>query len=314
MGAYQKFLEKKKQEELEEQNKIEIKEEIQEVKNVNKENKYQVVELNLNELDYYKNQPFKEYNQDEMNNLKESIERIGLQNAIVVRKKENDRYEILSGNNRVRVFKELNKETIPARIVECDDDKAELIMIDSNIVQRNELSVMERAKAYKLKQELMKKVKFNKDEIFNKEEQELLNQTESRRIFFRYISLNNLIEEYQNMCDKKTLSVEAGETLSTLPASIQKDMLSVIESKKITLPLIKKVKQSYQESENNNVQFDINKIEEILNNKKEKEEKKTLEVKFNDEELNKYFKGLENSKEIKDYLIELVKENRNIVE
>lgn len=314
MGAYQKFLEQKKQKEIEELKNIEVKEEVQEIKNVNEENKYKIVELNLNELDYYKNQPFKEYNQDEMNNLKESIERIGLQNAIVVRKKENDRYEILSGNNRVRVFKELNKETIPARIVECDDDKAELIMIDSNIVQRNELSVMERAKAYKLKQELMKKVKFNKDEIFNKEEQELLNQTESRRIFFRYISLNNLIEEYQNMCDKKTLSVEAGETLSTLPASVQKDMLSVIESKKITLPLIKKVKQSYQESENNNVQFDINKIEEILNNKKEKEEKKILEIKFNNEELNKYFKGLENSKEIKDYLIELVKENRNIVE
>lgn len=313
MGAYQKFLEKKKQEELEEQ-KAAVKEEVQEVKNVNEENKYKIIELNLNELDYYKNQPFKEYNQDEMNNLKESIERIGLQNAIVVRKKENNRYEILSGNNRVRVFKELNKETIPARIVECDDNKAELIMIDSNIVQRNELSVMERAKAYKLKQELMKKVKFNKDEIFNKEEQELLNQTESRRIFFRYISLNNLIEEYQNMCDKKTLSVEAGETLSTLPASVQKDMLSVIESKKITLPLIKKVKQSYQESENNNVQFDINKIEEILNNKKEKEEKKTLEIKFNNEELNKYFKGLENSKEIKDYLIELVKESKNIIE
>ena len=314
MGAYQKFLEQKKQKEIEEQKKIEVKEEVQEIKNVNEENKYKIVELNLNELDYYKNQPFKEYNQDEMNNLKESIERIGLQNAIVVRKKENNRYEVLSGNNRVRVFKELNKETIPARIVECDDDKAELIMIDSNIVQRNELSIMERAKAYKLKQELMKKVKLNKDEIFNKEEQELLIQTESQRTFFRYISLNNLIEEYQNMCDKKILSIEAGETLSTLPASVQKDMLSIIESKKITLPLIKKVKQSYQESENNNVQFDINKIEEILNNKKEKEKKRELEIKFNDEELNKYFNGLENSKEIKDYLIELVKESKNIIE
>ena len=314
MGAYQKFLEQKKQKEIEEQKNIEVKEEVQEIKNVNEENKYKIVELNLNELDYYKNQPFKEYNQDEMNNLKESIERIGLQNAIVVRKKENNRYEVLSGNNRVRVFKELNKETIPARIVECDDDKAELIMIDSNIVQRNELSIMERAKAYKLKQELMKKVKLNKDEIFNKEEQELLIQTESQRTFFRYISLNNLIEEYQNMCDKKILSIEAGETLSTLPASVQKDMLSIIESKKITLPLIKKIKQSYQESENNNVQFDINKIEEILNNKKEKEEKRELEIKFNDEELNKYFKGLENSKEIKDYLIELVKKSKNIIE
>lgn len=313
MGAYQKFLEQKKQKEIEEQ-KAAVKEEVQELKNVNEENKYKIVELNLNELDYYKNQPFKEYNQDEMNNLKESIERIGLQNAIVVRKKENNRYEILSGNNRVRVFKELNKETIPARIVECDDDKAELIMIDSNIVQRNELSVMERAKAYKLKQELMKKVKLNKDEIFNKEEQELLKQTESQRTFFRYISLNNLIEEYQNMCDKKEISIPAGEILSTLSTKTQKNILEVTKNKKLTMPLVKKIKQSYQESENNNVQFDINKIEEILNNKKEKEENKTIEIKFNDEELNKYFKGLENSKEIKDYLIELVKESKNIIE
>ncbi len=91
MGAYQKFLEQKKQKEIEEQKNIEVKEEVQEVKNVNEKNQYQIVELNLNELDYYKNQPFKEYNQDEMNNLKESIERIGLQNAIVVRKKENNR-------------------------------------------------------------------------------------------------------------------------------------------------------------------------------------------------------------------------------
>ena len=314
MGAYQKFLEQKKQKEIKEQKNIEVKEEVQEIKNVNEENKYKIVELNLNELDYYKNQPFKEYNQDEMNNLKESIERIGLQNAIVVRKKENNRYEILSGNNRVRVFKELNKETIPARVVECDDNKAELIMIDSNIVQRNELSVMERAKAYKLKQELMKKVKLNKDEIFNKEEQELLNQTESQRTFFRYISLNNLIEEYQNMCDKKEISIPVGEILSTLSTKTQKNILEVTKNKKLTMPLVKKIKQSYQESENNNVQFDINKIEEILNNKKEKDEKKTLEIKFNDEELNKYFKGLENSKEIKDYLIELVKESKNIIE
>mgnify|MGYP000924169865 CR=1 FL=1 len=143
----------------------------------------------------------------------------------------------------------------------------------------------------------------------SEEEQELLNQTESQRTFFKYISLNNLIEEYQNMCDKKILSVEAGETLSTLPASVQKTILFVMKSKKITLPLIKKIKQSYQ----NNC-FDIKKIEEILNNKKEKEEKRELEIKFNEEEVNKYFKGLENSKEIKEYLIELVKENKNIIE
>ena len=72
MGAYQKFLEQKKQKEIEEQ-KAAVKEEVQEVKNVNEENKYKIVELNLNELDYYKNQPFKEYNQD-MKFYQETIE------------------------------------------------------------------------------------------------------------------------------------------------------------------------------------------------------------------------------------------------
>ena len=85
-----------------------------------------------------------------MENLKESIERIGLQHPIIVRKKD-DKYEILSGHNRVACYRELGKETIEAFIVEADDDTARLIMIDSNIVQRENLSVMERARANKMK-------------------------------------------------------------------------------------------------------------------------------------------------------------------
>ena len=54
-----------------------------------------------------KNQPFKVYSNDEMKELKESIERIGLQNPIIVRRLENNQYEILAGHNRVRAFKEL---------------------------------------------------------------------------------------------------------------------------------------------------------------------------------------------------------------
>ena len=111
-------------------------------------------ELNLDDLIPFKNQPFRLYSNDEMKDLKESIERIGLQHPIIVRKIDNGKYEILAGHNRARAFKELGKNTIPAIIQDVDDDTAQMIMVDTNIVQRQSITVMERAKAYKLKDEI----------------------------------------------------------------------------------------------------------------------------------------------------------------
>ena len=80
----------------------------------------QIIELEIIKLIYYKNQPFKPYTKDELQNLIESIERIGLQNPIIVRKKENGYYEILAGHNRVAAYKEMGREKIEARIYELE--------------------------------------------------------------------------------------------------------------------------------------------------------------------------------------------------
>ena len=122
-------------------------------------------EFNLDNLVPFKNQPFKVYSNDEMKELKDSIERIGLQNPIIVRRLENNKYEILAGHNRARAFKELGKEKIPAIIQDVDDDTAQMIMIDTNIVQRQNMTTMERAKAYKLKDEIKKIKRYDIDKV-----------------------------------------------------------------------------------------------------------------------------------------------------
>ena len=144
--------------------------------------KNKVIEIELNMLIPFKKQ---------MNELKESIMRIGLQNAIIARKTDNEKYEILSGHNRVSAFKQLGYKTIPCKIVDVDDDTAEMILIDTNIVQRFNLSVMERAKAYKRKDEIKKRKKYNIDKVsenLSDEEKAILNSTEAKQTYYRYLS------------------------------------------------------------------------------------------------------------------------------
>ena len=163
-----------------------------------------IIEIEINKLIPFKEQPFKEYSESEMKELKDSINRIGLQNAIIVRKIEKEKYQILSGHNRVRAFEELGFSTVPCRFIEVDDDTAEMILIDTNIVQRDGLSVMERAKAYKRKDEIKKRRKYNIDQVeenLSEDEKKELSVTEARPTFYRYLSLYTLIPEYQEQCE-----------------------------------------------------------------------------------------------------------------
>ena len=194
-------------------------------------------EFNLDNLVPFKNQPFKVYSNDEMKELKDSIERIGLQNPIIVRRLENNKYEILAGHNRARAFKELGKEKIPAIIQDVDDDTAQMIMIDTNIVQRQNMTTMERAKAYKLKDEIKKRKRYDIDKVeenLSDEEKEQLASEESRQTFYRYLSLTNLIPEYQAKCDDDSLSVRAGEQLSKLNEQQQRKIYEALGDSKIT--------------------------------------------------------------------------------
>ena len=232
--------------------------------------KRDVIDLKLTDLVNYRNQPFREYSDAEMENLKESIRRIGLQNPIVVRKKDNGKYEILSGHNRKRAFEELGYETIPARIVEADDDLAELIMIDTNIVQRTELTPMERAKAYKIKADIRKAKKWDIDDekiaLSDEEADAVKNEEEAAKTtYYRYLSLNDLIPEFQNKCNDNSLSVYAGEQLSKISKENQKKIFNEIGNTNISLSKAVKLKELSDEKGNNLTSQDLK--EELTGNK-----------------------------------------------
>lgn len=259
-------------------------------------------ELNLDDLVPFKNQPFKVYSNDEMKELKESIERIGLQNPIIVRSIPDNKYEILAGHNRVKAFKELGRTMISAIIQNVDDDTAQMILVDTNIVQRQGMSVMERAKAYKLKDEIKKRKKYNIDKVeenLTEEEKELLAKEEARQTFYRYLSLNNLIPEYQTMCDNGLLPVKAGEQLSKLNEQQQRKVFDVLGEKKITENKAEDLKKLARTADN----FSIDRIKAIFSGNKN-----TIKasIKFTKKEMEKYFSNFNSIEEIKEYIVELL--------
>lgn len=266
-----------------------------------------IIEIEISKLIPFKEQPFNEYSRSEMEELKDSINRIGLQNAIIVRKLEDEKYQILSGHNRAKAFEELGFSTVPCKVIEADDDTAEMILIDTNIVQREALSVMERAKAYKRKEEIKKRRKYNVDQVsenLSEDEKKEINATEARQTFYRYLSLNNLIQEYQEQCDLGKMSVVSGEHLSKLSKEQQKRIFEVLGEVTITESKADKIKKLFQ----SNKECSNEDIKKVYSDKKEN---KTT-VKFTKKESEIFFKQFDTSEQIKQYIVELIKTNQLI--
>lgn len=270
--------------------------------------KNKVIEIELNMLIPFKKQPFNEYSENEMNELKESIMRIGLQNAIIARKTDNEKYEILSGHNRVSAFKQLGYKTIPCKIVDVDDDTAEMILIDTNIVQRFNLSVMERAKAYKRKDEIKKRKKYNIDKVsenLSDEEKAILNSTEAKQTYYRYLSLNNLIPEFQKQCENGKISVTSGEHLSKLDERQQMRVLNLLDNITLTEQKANAIKKLFQS--NNDCSDEEIKALFIA----KKKDNKTV-VRFTKNEANTFFKQFDTNEQVKQYIIKLINSDMKI--
>jgi len=115
----------------------------------------QIVKIDLRKIDSFKDHPFRVENDESLKELKSSIKEHGLLNPLVVREKENGRYEMLSGHRR-KLALELNGITSAnCYIEELNDDEAIIYMVDSNIY-RNKILPSEKAFAYKMKLEAIK--------------------------------------------------------------------------------------------------------------------------------------------------------------
>ena len=196
------------------------------------ENTNNIINIELSKLvAFRKRQPFSMYDEIKKQEVLESIRENGVLVPIIVRKIENGKYEIISGHNRVECSKELNLSTIPAQIVDCDDDKATLIMIDTNLCNRDKINPIEKGYAYKIKMEILKNNP-NISNINDFKDNSPMGTEDSKTQIYRYIRLTELIKSLQEKIINEDLSMRAGVELSYLSKDEQ-IKLSLVQSQKI---------------------------------------------------------------------------------
>ena len=184
-------------------------------------------EIEVAKIRPFKNHPFKVLDDDKMHELVESIMLNGVLVPVTVRPLEDGDYEMISGHRRLYAVREIGLERIPAIVKEYDDDEAIMAMVDSNL-QREELLPSEKAFAYKMKYDAMKRQGQRNDLTSSQNgkklwanEQLAKEVGESRNQVHRYMRLTEIIPPILNLVDKKAIALMTAVEISYLDSSVQ---------------------------------------------------------------------------------------------
>ena len=266
-----------------------------------------VIDIKINEIDDFPNHPFKVIDNEEMEQMKESVIENGVLIPALVRQKSDGRYEMISGHRRKFASQLANKDTIPCIVRDLSDDEATIIMVDSNM-QREEILPSERAFAYKMKIEAMsnqgKRTDLETSSQVGKKlnaYEELADETgESRNQIHRFIRLTNLIPELLEKVDNKDIAFNPAVELSYLTEEEQYALLDCIEYNDCTPShaqsiVLKKLSQAGELNED--------KIDDILAQEKPNQIPK---MKFSEERIRSVLpKNVENDK-IEDFVVKAI--------
>ena len=183
-----------------------------------------IVELNVKDIKDFPKHPFKINNDLNYEELKNSIIENGVFVPTIVRKKEDGKYEMLSGHRRKKICEEQGIEKIPCIVKDISDEEAIILMVDSNL-QRDKILPSEKAMAYKMKYDAMKSMT---PSVSNKRKDEILGEQvgESREQIRRYIRLNNLIPELLQLVDDTVLKDKRSALTMGLRPAVELSYLS----------------------------------------------------------------------------------------
>ena len=202
-------------------------------------NEESAMDLEIAKIRPFKDHPFKVLDDEKMQDLMESIRINGILSPVLVRPIGNDTYEMVSGHRRMHAAMMLGMDTVPAIIREMTDDEAVVKMVDANI-QREELLPSEKAFAYKMKLEAMKRqagrpVKENSGQndqnLFGKVSRDVLAEElgESSKQVQRYIRLTELIPELLDYVDQKRIQFTVAVEISYIDQEVQKWLFEYIK-------------------------------------------------------------------------------------
>ena len=193
----------------------------------------------LSELHPFRDHPFRVVDDEKMEETVESIREYGVLVPIIVRPKDEGGYEIVSGHRRCHASKIAGLETVPTIVRHLDDDEATIIMVDSNL-QRESLLPSERAKAYKMKLDAIKRQGQRNDltsgqngsKLESKRSNAIVAEEagESVKQVQRYIRLTELIPELLDMVDEKKINFNSAVEISHLTPEEQQMVCETIET------------------------------------------------------------------------------------
>lgn len=269
-----------------------------------------VQEIPLGELHPFRNHPFKVKNDAAMQDTVDSVREYGVLVPAIARPDPDGGYELIAGHRRHHASELAGKETMPVIVRDLDDDAATIIMVDSNL-QREELLPSERAFAYKMKLDAMKRqagrpMKENRDQVGHnfsgKRTVELIaeNAPDSRNQIQRYIRLTELIPELLDMVDERKIAFNPAVELSYLKKEEQTLLLEAMDSEQAT-PSLSQAQRLKKFSQQKMLSFDV--MRAVMS-----EEKKTdLErVTLKNETLRRYFPKSYTPKQMEDTIIKLL--------
>ena len=209
-------------------------------------------EIPISEIDEFPDHPFKVLMDEDMEQLVESIKRNGVMTPATVRLKEDGRYELISGHRRKKACELAGLETLKCEVKELTRDEAIIIMVESNL-QRSTILPSEKAFAYKMRLEAMKRqagrpTKDNYSPVGNNLEfatssDELAEKVgESKNQIFRYIRLTELVPEILQMVDERQIAFRPAVEISYLSEEQQYTLLEAMEYNDATLSLAQAIK------------------------------------------------------------------------
>ncbi len=279
-----------------------------------------VKEISIEDLHPFKNHPFRVQVDEDMNKTVESVKEYGILTPAIVRPAKEGGFEIVSGHRRCKAAELAGLTTLPCIVRDMDDDTAVVFMVDSNL-QRENILPSERAWAFRMKLDAMKRQGERTDITSGQVDQKLKGTVSRDKIaedsgissknVQRFIRLTYLLPPLLEMVDDRRLAFNPAVELSFLKPDQQKDVLEAIDYAQCppTLSQAQRIKKLAQTDE-----YSLEKVEDIMN----EEKKPTLDhVTIKQDVLKKYFPKNYTPKQMEDTIVKLLeqwqkKRNRNM--
>jgi ParB family chromosome partitioning protein len=274
------------------------------------EQREQVQQIPIDELYPFKDHPFKVLDDEAMQRTVESIKQLGVTNPLIARPRPDGGYEIISGHRRQHAAQLARLKTLPVIVRDMSDDAAVLLMVDSNL-QREQILPSERAFAYKMKLDALKRQGARSDLTSSQvgmklQALDIVGQEagDSRNQVHRFIRLTNLIPELLDMVDEKKISFNPAVELSYLDESQQRDFLEAMADTQ-NAPSLSQAQRLKKLAQEGHFSYDV--AFAVMGEPKKDELDKVV---IKNDTLRKYFLESSTPREMEEKIIGLLEESK----